>query len=223
MSLLPNYTHIVNPKLKHIYLSFDSEGKLIIKSPKVSQASIEKILLKKSAWIIKSQDKLTLKKGKTLQFNGAEKIYYLGNPYTLELIQRTKKQTKLIFDEHSFILYYHTFDTILFQKHIDTFYKKMAQEMIPSLVTQWAETMQVNFSTIRFRKTKRQWGSCSSTNRLSFNTMMIKLPLAVIQYIIVHELAHIRYKHHKKDFWDEIEKYLPEYKKQVTQLKNYTT
>jgi predicted metal-dependent hydrolase len=223
MSLLPSYTHIVNPKLKHIYLSFDSEGKLIIKSPKVSYASIEKILLKKSAWITKSQSKIALKKGKALRFQGEEEIYYLGKSYPLECIQHTKKQTKLLFDENTFILYYHTFDTLLFQKHIDAFYKKTAQEIIIPFVTQWSEIMQVDFSIICFRKTKRQWGSCSSTNRLSFNTMMMKLPLAVIQYIVVHELAHIKHKHHQKEFWDLIACYLPEYKTQVKELKNYTT
>ena len=48
MSLLPQYTHIVNPKLKNIYLTFDDEGNLVIKSPKVSQQKIEQLLLKKA-------------------------------------------------------------------------------------------------------------------------------------------------------------------------------
>ena len=76
---------------------------------------------------------------------------------------------------------------------------------------------------LSFRKTKRQWGSCSAKNDLSFNTMMMKLPQDVIQYIIVHELAHITHKHHQKTFWECVEAYLPEYKTQVKELKNYTT
>ena len=66
MSLLPQYTHIVNPKLKHIYLTFDDEGNLVIKSPKVSQKKIEQLILKKTSWINHSREKIQKKKGKAL-------------------------------------------------------------------------------------------------------------------------------------------------------------
>jgi predicted metal-dependent hydrolase len=52
--------------------------------------------------------------------------------------------------------------------------------------------------------------------------MVMKLPLDVIEYIIVHELAHIQHKHHQQAFWKHVEHYLPEYKTQVTLLKEYT-
>jgi len=51
----------------------------------------------------------------------------------------------------------------------------------------------------------------------------MKLPLNVIEYIVVHELAHIKHKHHQKDFWKLVEYYLPNYKLYVKELKNYTT
>ena len=78
-------------------------------------------------------------------------------------------------------------------------------------------------TNIRFRKTKRQWGSCSGKNVLSFNTMLMKLPLSVIQYIIVHELAHIKHKHHQKSFWKLVEEHLPDYRQRVAELHTYTT
>ena len=221
--MLPSYTHIVNPKLKHIYLSFDNEGQLVVKSPKVSQSSVEKLLLKKSAWITKSKNRYLLKKGKALHFCGDETLYYLGKTYRLELVEQEKKQTALFFDGHCFTLYYHTFNPTVFQKHIDNFYKKTSKETIPPLVEKWVKIMQVNFSAIHFRKTKRQWGSCSSTNRLSFNTMMMKLPLSVIEYIVVHELTHITHKHHQKAFWNAVHHYLPTYKTEIAELKKYTT
>ena len=102
------------------------------------------------------------------------------------------------------------------------FYKEEAKQFIPVLVERWSEIMELQPNKISFRKTKRQWGSCSGKNDLSFNTMMMKLPHDVIQYIIVHELAHIKHKHHQKSFWKEIEKYMPEYKQHVTELKKYS-
>ena len=201
MSLLPQYIHVVNPKLKHIYLSFDDEGNLIIKSPKVTQQQIEKLLLKKASWIEKSRTRLQQKKGKALNFSSSMELYFLGEAYPLVLIPYEKKRTKFYFDGEQFTLNYSVYNETAFQTHIDRFYKKEAQTTIPSLVSYWADKMLLTPTHIRFRKTKRQWGSCSGKNVLSFNTMLMKLPKDVIQYIIVHELAHIEHKHHQKAFW----------------------
>ncbi len=223
MSLLPHYTHIINPKLKHIYLTFDNEGNLVIKSPKVTQQKIEKLLLKKSSWINNAREKIQQKKGKSLDFSSDLELYFMGKVYPLTLVQHRKKRTQLDFDGKEFTLFYHTYDEKLFQTHFDRFYKAEAQKHIPSHVEFWAEKMRLSPTNLRFRKTKRQWGSCSGKNVLSFNTMMMKLPHDVIQYIIVHELAHIKLKHHQKAFWQLVEHYVPDYRAQVAELKNYMT
>ena len=77
-SLLPSYTHIIKPNLKYIYLSFDQNGELVIKSPKVTQKEIEKVLIKKAAWITKSRQRLLEKKGK-VHFHGIN--YIPGKPF----------------------------------------------------------------------------------------------------------------------------------------------
>ncbi|TNF45218.1 MAG: M48 family peptidase [Epsilonproteobacteria bacterium] len=223
MSLLPQYTHIVNPKLKHIYLTFDNEGNLVIKSPKVSQRKIEQLLLKKSSWINNSREKLQQKKGKALDFTQTLELYFLGQAYPLTLKSHDKKRARLDFDGERFTLFYHTYDEELFQRHIDRFYKEEAQQYLPSQVEHWTQKMHLSPTALRFRKTRRQWGSCSGKNVLSFNTMLMKLPIDVIQYIIVHELAHIKHKHHQKSFWLLVERHLPDYKQRVKELKNYTT
>ena len=223
MPILPTYTHIVNNKLKHTYLSFDEEGNLIIKSPKVSRKYLEILLLKKSAWINRSKEKILQKKGKALDFSKEGTLYFYGKAYPLMLEEHTKKRSKLIFTEDRFILYYSNYDETIFQRHIDTFYKAQAKEELPPLVEAWSVTMGLTYNSLSFRKTKRQWGSCSRKNGLSFNTMMMKLPREVIHYIIVHELSHIKHKHHQKSFWAMVENYLPDYKKQVAELKRYTT
>lgn len=223
MPLLPNYIHTINPKLKHIYLSFNYEGNLIIKSPKVSTKQIEQLLLKKSSWIIQSRKKFHSKKGKSVNFSHKSELYFLGESHPLTLIVYKKKRTKLLFDGDTFTLYYSTYDENIFQRHIDNFYKVEAKNYIPTIVIQWSKIMKLYPNNITFRKTKRQWGSCSSRDYLSFNTMLMKLPPDVIQYIVIHELAHIKHKHHQKAFWALVEKHLPSYKAQVKVLKNFIT
>ncbi len=220
--MLPQYTHIVNPKLKHTYLSFDTEGGLVIKSPNVSQSYIETLLLKKTSWIRKSQEKLLKKKGRTQDLLSGTELYFLGNAYPLKLQKAENKRISLIHTDTHFLMQYTTLDPALMQKHIDRFYKKEANAYIPVLVQKWSARMALIPSAIRFRKTRRQWGSCSSKNILSFNTMLMKLPSEAIEYVVVHELAHIRHKHHQKTFWKLIESYLPDYKSRQSILAEYT-
>lgn len=224
MDFLPRYTHIVNHKIKHTYLSFDEKGNLIIKSPGVSQNYIEKLLLTKAKWINCSREKILNKKGRTVDFNTETKLLFMGKLYPIQLQQQKQKRTTFsIKDDTYFLLHYHCYDTTLFQKKIDQFYKEEAKKKIFPLVENWAKKMALYPNKISFRKAKCQWGSCSSKNNLSFNTMMMKLPPSLMEYIVVHELAHIQYKHHQKNFWECIEKYLPYYKTLTQELKTYTT
>jgi len=223
MSLLPHYIHVLKPSLKHIYLSLNDEGTLVIKAGKISLNEIERILIKRASWIQKAYEQFYTRKGKAVTFNTSSELYFLGKPYPLKLMKHEKKQTTLNFENNLFILYYSTYDTKIFQKKINQFYKKAIEEYLPPYIKQWENKMQLYSLSIKFRKTKRQWGSCSSRNNLSFNTMLMKLPNEIIQYIIVHEISHIKYKHHQKEFWDFVSKYQPEYKTIHQRLKEFTT
>jgi len=223
MFLLPNYIHIVKPSLRHTYLSFDEEGNLIIKSPEVSQHFIETLLLNKAEWIRKSREKLAQKKGRYPDYTASSLLYYKGIAYPFRVVLHNTKNSSFSFEENRFFLYTHTMDTLLLQKQIDLFYKKEAEKFLPQLVEKYAQQMQLFPKEIHFRKTRRQWGSCSGSNRLSLNTMLMKLPEELIGYVIVHELAHIRYKHHQKSFWKLVEQYMPLYKKHIRELHTYTT
>jgi predicted metal-dependent hydrolase len=217
----PHYRHIVNPKLKYIYLSFDNQGQLIVKSPKVTQREIERVLIKKARWIEDSRDKISQKRGKPLQGDDEEKLYYFGIEYNVDYI--TQDKSSIIFSkEKGFSIYGREFDMDSINRSVDKFYKNKAKYHLPIIVDKYANQMRLYPTKLSFRKAKRQWGSCSSKNAISLNYSMVKLPIYIIEYIIVHELAHIKYKHHQKSFWELVSKYIPNYKSLQKELKNYT-
>ena len=77
---------------------------------------------------------------------------------------------------------------------LDEFYRQKAQELIPSIVKQYSEQMQLYPQSLKFRKNKSRWGSCSYTNNININIYLMKLPLEAIEYVVVHELEHIKHK-----------------------------
>ncbi len=224
--IIPEYKHIINPKLKYIHIKIDEKGEIIIKSSaRVSKQEITEILYNKREWIETSKLKQKLKKGKIPTFETNENtLYYLGNIYPIKLTKSNKQNIQIKFSKDSgFEFFYNIFDTKLFQNYIDSFYKIASKKLITNIIDKQAKIMSVEPTAINFRRTKRQWGSCSSKNRLSFNSHIIKLPIDVIQYIIIHELSHIRHKHHQKAFWQEVEKYCQDYKRLEIKLKEYQT
>ena len=72
--------------------------------------------------------------------------------------------------------------------------------------------MQLYPNKISYRKNKRTWGSCNYKNELNFNILLMRYPIYIMEYIVIHELAHIKYKNHSKDFWILVEKFCPNYK-----------
>jgi len=105
---------------------------------------------------------------------------------------------------------------------IDKFYKDEAKNIILPIIENYSKIMNVQINKISFRKNKSRWGSCSSKNNISLNSNLVKIPIELIKYVVVHELSHIRHKNHKKPFWDECEKYMPNCKILDKQLNNYS-
>lgn len=72
---------------------------------------------------------------------------------------------------------------------------------------------------IRIRNIKYAWGSCSVNKNITINYNLIKYNEVAIKYVILHELCHLKYMNHSKDFWDLVEKYMPDYKQIRKQIK----
>ena len=74
-------------------------------------------------------------------------------------------------------------------------------------------------SKIRIRDIKYAWGSCSNNKNITINKKLISYSESAIRYVILHELCHLKYMNHSKDFWDLVKKYMPEYRKAKAELK----
>ena len=86
-------------------------------------------------------------------------------------------------------------------------------------VRHYSGLMGITFGRITVRNQKTRWGSCSEKGNLNFNYLLYFLPKELLDYVVVHELAHRRHMNHSGEFWAEVEKYFPEYKECRKKLK----
>ncbi len=99
--------------------------------------------------------------------------------------------------------------------------KKSAKEFLPERVRYYSEVMNVKPTGIKITSAKKRFGSCSTKNSLCFSYMLMLYPPEAIDYVVVHELAHIRFHNHGKEFYKVIESVLPDYRNSEKLLKDY--
>lgn len=106
-------------------------------------------------------------------------------------------------------------------KNIDSFYKKEILKYLPDLVQEYSIKMNLIPTSISYRKNKRTWGSCNYKNGLNFNILLMKFPIELMEYVVIHELAHIEHKNHSKEFWNLVKEFCPDYKQREKLFKNF--
>ncbi len=94
-----------------------------------------------------------------------------------------------------------------------------AKEIIPQKVEYYSKLMGLEPTGVKITRAKKRFGSCNAKNSLCFSCFLINYPDEAIDYVVVHELAHIRHHNHSRDFYKLVEKYLPDYKKREKMLK----
>lgn len=99
--------------------------------------------------------------------------------------------------------------------------REKIKEKISSRVQYYSEKMQVEYERITIRNQKTRWGSCSSKGNLNFNYRLFYLPEELLDYVVIHELAHRRYMNHSMQFWKEVAAYCPSYGRYRKKLGEY--
>lgn len=91
-------------------------------------------------------------------------------------------------------------------------WRQQAKEALPPLVAQWAERMGVQPAAVTITAARTRFGSCSGKGRLCFSLYLMDYPPEAIEYVVVHELAHLRHHDHSPAFYGEVERYLPDWR-----------
>lgn len=97
------------------------------------------------------------------------------------------------------------------KKHIERYFKQQAQNILLPKVDYYAKLTQLNPTAIKIRQYRARWGSCNNKGELSFNYLLMMVPAQVIDYVVVHELCHLRFLNHSTYFWHLVAQYFPDY------------
>jgi predicted metal-dependent hydrolase len=173
----------------------------------------------KQAWIATQQ----LKRPEPLK-NGQR----VGKFHTLQLVPEPSDKIRTRLKETEAILYYPShLETVSTQVQkaahnlIGRALKQEGEKLLPQRVSNLADKFGLNHSTITVRHLKTRWGSCNAKKELTFNYFLMQLPWELIDYVILHELAHTKQLNHSPEFWAVVEGMVPDYQVRKKQLRDY--
>lgn len=199
----------IRSRRRTIGLQITSEGRLIVRAPlKAAMRDIQSFIEKKQRWITKIQVRAQNQKllHQPKRYIDGELFPYLGKSFELYLVNDVSCAMRL---DNAFYLSmkYRDRGEAIFK----AWYKSGAQVVIADRVKIFAARHGLHHGQIRISNARRRWGSCSTKGNLNFSWRLVMAPLIVVDYVVVHELAHLIEKNHSSRFWNRVGGMMPDY------------
>ena len=211
---------LIRSKRRTIALIIERDGSFIVRAPmRAPRAAIETFIQQKADWITRTREKIKSTSHKPIlekQYADGEKFLFLGSSFDLKLVGFQKPFLRF---DNGFTL--HRAAQQKGELIFTRWYKERALEIISERVEQYSKKYNFAPKQVKISSAKTRWGSCSSSGTLNFAWRLVMAPLEVVDYVVVHELAHLRVKNHSSKFWNEVESIYPEYKKQRKWLREH--
>jgi predicted metal-dependent hydrolase len=219
-----------SPNAKHLRITVKGRGEVTVTVPKgISAKQAEQFVQKNMDWIESKVAAAKEKKG--------EKIteYGFGTEFKTKLtavkVIETDGSQAFLKQHKDFLGIYIPEETDiskpewqeLIKTQIEAQLKREAKSFLPKRTRDLATEKGIAIGKISVRSTKSRWGSCSHNNDISLSIYLMTLPDELIDYVICHELAHVKEKNHSKNFWAHLEQLLPGARKMDREMKKYTT
>ena len=229
-----------NKRSKRISIRIKNDGKVKVSIPlRTSFKAGEDFVNSKNDWIFKTLNKISKSKKKSKIID--ETTGYQTEHYKINII-RPENIQRIILRRNTQIKDYNESNiniTLSFPADIDIkkensqktiinileqFFRIEAKKIVPEKVAFYELKFQIKSTKITIRNTKTRWGSCSAKNSLNFSLHIMRLPERLIDYLVLHELAHITHKNHQKEFWSLLDEYCDGKAKELDkELKKYST
>jgi predicted metal-dependent hydrolase len=198
-------------KMRSVRVRVEPTGDVMVTAPfGVPKSYIMSFVMQQSTWISRQKEKIKLRSDIYPVLDWERHIAsYLGNLFTIrfdpKIDDRVKVGKSFIYVNPITGLESHVRRTFL------RWLKQNAETYITKRLLLWNEKMSTTYSSVSFRQQKSRWGSCGPQNELSFNWRLIHFKPEVIDYVVIHELAHTKHHDHSARFWNVVEAHDPSY------------
>lgn len=205
---------VIKKEVKSISIKVKPTREVVITvPPSTTQNYIERIIKKREYWIRKQLK--FFKENYTEEFEkeyvSGESIRYLGKNYRLKIFESLEERVEF-YRGYIYVYVYDKKDKIKIKKLLDFWYKQQAKKIFEELIKKYEGVVRESINKLTIRKMSSRWGSCNIEKRkISLNIRLIEKSKYCIESVILHELAHLKYPYHTKDFFNYLLVHMPDY------------
>ena len=205
----PHTYTLVRSARRTIALIVSKDATLIVRAPrKISLSYIENFVRANTAWIQRTLSRIRAKpRAVTKKFELSERFLFQGNEYPFILDDSTS--TSLRFDDGFYLT---RREHIRARLRFEKWYRDEASRYLSARVEHFAALHGLTYVRVGITSASTRWGSCSASGRLNFSWRLIMAPQDIIDYVVVHELAHTRFLNHSRAFWNCVGHLYPSFK-----------
>jgi predicted metal-dependent hydrolase len=214
MQLPDNYI-LIQKEVKHARLRVSEDGCIRVIIPTTfSQDDLDSLIKKKQHWVDKhlkffnGMSKINLQRNQLLLY---------GNRYSYFYDSKYEHKVTIDHKHNSIKSKRNLLDKTLQQK----WYTDVAKKYLTNRTQELAEKLHFEYNKLYIRNQRKKWGNCSKEKNISLNWRLVKAPMFVIDYLIVHELLHTVVMNHTHKFWTMLKSYYPDYKDAINWLDKY--
>jgi predicted metal-dependent hydrolase len=209
---------LVQKDIKNIHLAvYPPDGRVRLAAPKdVNEKTLELYVASKLAWIKRQQRKFAkVERQSEREYVSRETHYIYGKRYILKVHKHStkhKRNSKVLFTSMNTIDMYVNVDTSKEQRAVilKRWHKSTLIWALADLIPKWEKILDVNVNKVRVQQLKTKWGSCNpDTRNLMFNLELIKKSKECIEYVVLHELLHLKERTHNERFKSYLDRYMP--------------
>lgn len=204
---------IIRKTVKNLILKIRPNGDIEIVAPKkVSEIYIKEFLERKKSWIEKKLFEIAKKQKNNISYSNGDKIFYLGKEYNFFL---EKSENDYIKMENSSITLFTKFpdDFQMKKEIINSWYREEGKKVFIPVLKKYLILTGKKIEKVTIKTLKSNWGSCNyKKGYINLNSEMMKRDIKFIEYVILHEIAHLEHPNHSRKFYEYIEKFMPDWK-----------
>ena len=205
---------IVRKDVRNITLKVRPNGEAILTAPKTaSDEHIKFIIEKRAKWIAQKRTFFASFMTPQKEYVSGEDFKYLGRSYRLKVVQSKEECVKL---QRGYLELFVKDKSDIKRKEnlIYEWYYEKAMLYFFNILQEFNKIVKQDIKSVKIRQMKTRWGSCNPyKSYINLNIELIKKPKACIEYVVFHELAHLLYPNHSKQFYDYLTLYMPDWQK----------
>jgi Predicted metal-dependent hydrolase len=196
-------------------IDVDIHGVTVI-IPEGETVQPSELLKQNAAWVLDKQGSYDTYREQVpdRSFEDGEYFPFLGEDH--EVVVELRKESEM--DDGSIRLEKSAVRQSSLRRVLETFYRSQAREYLTERLQTYAQQMSVKYERLELRNQRTRWGSCSTGGTISLNWRLIMAPPRIVDYLVVHELAHLTEQNHGDEFWRLIETQIPDYRERAQWL-----